>query len=157
MSYIKKIESDYNKGNITLDEVTELRKKYQNASDFEKNQMDEAHAEQQEAIEKELANNSRVEPMEPGTLPSSSNYFFASIIMVFYALTVMSIETDGDFSRYYHPFEEFFIQFTVAAIISLSISGIVYLFSGKRAVYSKTLLYTTIIVLGLSLYGTIAI
>lgn len=155
MSYIKKIESDYSKGNITLDEITELRKKYQNASDFEKNQMDEAHAEQQETIEKELANNSRVEPMEPGTLPSSTNYFFTSIIMVLYALTSMSIETDGDFSRYYHPFEEFIIQVIVAAIIAFSISGIAYLFKRKTAVYSKTLLRTTIITLGVSLLGKI--
>ena len=155
MSYIKKIESDYSKGNITLDQITELRKKYQNASDFGKNQMDEAHAEQQESIEKELANNSRVEPMKQETLPSSINYFFTSIIMVFYALISMSIETDGDFSRYYHPFEEFIIQVKVAVVISFTISGIAYLFKRKTAVYSKTLLYTTIIMLGLSLLGKI--
>lgn len=67
----------------------------------------------------------------------------------------MSIETDGDFSRYYHPFEEFIIQVIVAVVISFTISGIAYLFKRKTAVYSKSLLYTTIIMLGLSLLGKI--
>ena len=42
-SYIKKIESDYNKGNITLDQITELRKKYHDANEEMKNEMDRAN------------------------------------------------------------------------------------------------------------------
>lgn len=154
MSYIKKIESDYSKGNITLDEITELRKKYQNASDFGKNQMDEAHAEQQDTIEKELANNSRVEPVKQENSPSSlRNYFYTSIIITIHALISMSRDTNGDLSRYYNPFEEFIIQFLAATFICFILSGIAYIFTRKKAIFPKILLYTTIIALGLSLLG----
>ena len=43
MSYIKKIEDDYNKGTVTIDEIGTLRQKYDLASKAEQNQMDEAH------------------------------------------------------------------------------------------------------------------
>jgi hypothetical protein len=43
MSYLKKLESDYNDGVISLNEITELRNKYRNASKEEKNEMDRTY------------------------------------------------------------------------------------------------------------------
>lgn len=43
MSYINKIEDDYNKGLISLDEISQQRQKYQKASKEEKEAMDKPY------------------------------------------------------------------------------------------------------------------
>ena len=54
MSYVKKLEDDYNKGIITLKELSELRVEYSNASRETQIQMDIANEEEKSEQEKSL-------------------------------------------------------------------------------------------------------
>ena len=94
MSYIKKIEDDYNKGLITLVEISKLREQYKKATKEEKEVMDKPY--QTEAEEVDVEDNESTNMVE-GDIQSQLNSIKNTvesnhtILMVFVVLSIISV------------------------------------------------------------------
>lgn len=92
MSYINKIEDDYNKGLISLDEISQLRQKYQKASKEEKEAMDKPYQTEVKAASNPKSALS-VEDDIQTQLKSIKNTVESNntILMVFVVISIVSI------------------------------------------------------------------
>lgn len=97
-----------------------------------------------------------IRQITPESKASDSNkelWFGWIFVGAIYSFIAMSIETGGDFSRYYRPFEEFIIKLIAGLIVPLPIAGLFKLFMRKTP-FVKILVNTAIILLALSLFGS---
>ena len=74
----------------------------------------------------------------------NNNYFKWFLICCSYSIFKLFYESGGDLSRYYRPFEEFFIHFITILIFGLIPSSILKIFSKKE--FSRVLIKTTLII-----------
>ena len=92
MSYINKIEDDYNKGLISLDEISQQRQKYQKASKEEKEAMDKPYQTEVKATSNPKSPLS-VEDDIQTQLKSIKNTVESNhtILMVFVVISIISV------------------------------------------------------------------
>ena len=92
MSYINKIEDDYNKGLISLDEISQQRQKYQKASKEEKEAMDKPYQTEVKAASNPKSALS-VEDDIQTQLKSIKNTVESNhtILMVFVVISIISV------------------------------------------------------------------
>jgi len=81
------------------------------------------------------------------------NYIVWLLICSFYSIFKLFYESDGDISKYYRPFNEFFNHLIAIIVIGLVLSFIVKIFS--KNIFSKILIWTTIVAGVMSVHGSI--
>jgi hypothetical protein len=149
MSYIKKIEEEYNNGIISLDKLSKQREFYNKLSQDEKEKLNEKFGSKSNEtnISKSIPNDKLVsDPVLSGMY-----YFASTIIGLLYSFLHMIIESGGDLSKYYRPAEEFFINLIVIIVIHLIFAVPIWIFSKSN--FSKISLWTILIVSSLVLFS----
>ena len=149
MSYIKKIEEEYNSGIISLDKLIEQREFYKKLSQDEKDELNKklGSKSNEKNISKSITNDKLVS--EP--IPNGMYYFASTIIGLLYSFLHMNIESGGDLSKFYRPFENFFINLFVIIIIHLFIAVPIWAFS--KGNFAKISLWTILIASFFALIG----
>ena len=160
-SYVK-YWRDHEKENV-LHSIALLRENQIDITDVQANLDKFLNHHQIESLDNALAENeanalkaeSKPE-ITPESKASDSNkelWFGWIFVGAIYSFIAMSIESGGDFSRYYRPFEEFIIKLIAGLIVPLPIAGLFKLFMRKTH-FVKILVNTAIILLALSLFGS---
>jgi hypothetical protein len=80
------------------------------------------------------------------------NYYPFLLICIGYSFVKMMIDSDGDLSKFYKPFQEFLINIGVIGLFGLMFSGILGIFL-KSKEFHKKLIWGTSIVSLLGLIG----
>jgi hypothetical protein len=149
MSYIKKIEEEYNNGIISLDKLSEQREIYKKLSQDEKNELNEKFG--SKSNEKNISKSIPSDKLVSEPVPNGMYYFASTIIGLLYSFLHMNIESGGDLSKYYRPAEEFFINLFVIIIIHLFIAVPIWAFS--KGNFAKISLWTILIASSFALLG----
>tara|TARA_B110000208_G_scaffold25911_1_gene33620 strand:- start:510 stop:836 length:327 start_codon:yes stop_codon:yes gene_type:complete len=83
------------------------------------------------------------------------NYILTGVVTMIYSFLVMYIETNGELSRYYEPFEKFGIQCVALLIVSIGTASLFYLvLYRKTGRFSEILFNTTLIWAGFLLISS---
>ena len=149
MSYIKKIEEEYNSGIISLDKLSEQREFYNKLSQDEKDELNKKLG--SKSNEKNISKSITKDKLVSESIPNGIYYFASTIIGLLYSFIHMNIESGGDLTKFYEPVEEFIINFLVIIIIHLFIAVPIWAFS--KGNFAKTSLLTILIVSFFSLIG----
>ena len=148
---MEQIEVNFKEGKISLQKREELIDYYNNLSQEEKNNLDEKQLSDDFEIDNaqtfkiEVKDNKPIESVEV-------SYFFTIVVAIVYSFVNMQIRSQGDFSRFYEPIWEFFMNFIVILILSLIIATPINLINKKK--FSNVLFYTILVVSILALYGS---
>ena len=148
MSYIKKIEEDYNNGKISLKEVSDMRDKYNKKSDDEKSKLDDKYG--SESTTKDKLDSKKLDNNED----SAQNWFF-SILSVFIFLNYVYFRSNYKYnslgsqeylrsiseirgeSIYGGIFLNYFFYGLGAVLLALIISSIAVFSYNKKTAFSK--------------------
>jgi hypothetical protein len=154
MSYIKKIEEEYNNGIISLDKLSKQREFYKKLSQDEKEKLNEKFGSKlnETNISKSIPNDKLVS--EP--VPKGIYYAASTIIGILYSFLHMSISSGGDLSKYYRPAEEFFLNFFAIILIHLIFAVPIWAFSNwafSKGNFAKISLWTILIASFFALIG----
>jgi len=144
MSYLKKIEEDYNNGIISLDEINEKREIYYKLGKDQKVEINTKYA-------SVLKENNNVEPVSndktdiPNTSFFSSYYFLSILVVLLYLFIKLIIVSGGDIGSFYKPLEYFFIEFVSFIVIVFPLSLMATIFAKKGDKYIKIFFWTLLI------------
>ena len=151
MSYINFIEKEYNDGKITLDEISKKREYYNSLDASEKSSIDRKYSSNfKKTPSEEKVENSVEDGALRGVLSENGVYYLFSILIAcLYSFIKMSIDSGGDFDRFYRPGEMFFMNIFVILVIHLFIALPILVLSKSK--FSKISFYTILIVSIISL------
>ncbi len=133
MSYIKKLEEDYNNGKISLKIIDEKRELYYKLSENEKEKIDKKYG--SEPNKKNISKSFDESIVDTKQQEASEIWgIFSIIVGMLYSVLLMGIQSGGDLSRYFRPVEEFFVNFIGIIVIHLFFAIPVWLMSnGNKA------------------------
>ena len=151
MSYLKKLEEDYNNGKISLKKIDEQREFYYKLSENEKKEIDKKHG--SEPNKKNISESISKDELVKDELVVDTKIWGGSSIFVgfLYSFLHMSIRSGGDLSKFYRPAEEFFMNFFVIIVVHLIFALPIWLIS--KGNFAKISFWTILIVSFLSLFG----
>ena len=151
MSYLEQIEVNFKEGKISLQKREELIYYYNNLSQEGKNNLDEKQLSENFGIDDAKNINNEVRDNKPIESGGDMSYFFSLGVAIVYSLVTMQIKSKGDFSRFYEPVWEFFMNFIVILILSLIVATPIKLITKKK--FSNVLFWTILVVSILALFG----
>tara|TARA_X000000368_G_scaffold395849_1_gene363662 strand:+ start:1848 stop:2315 length:468 start_codon:yes stop_codon:yes gene_type:complete len=151
MSYINFYEKEYNDGKITLDEMSKKRQYYNSLDAGEKSTIDKKYLSNvKKTPSEENVGNSLEDGALQGMLGENGFYYLFSILFAcIYSFIKMSIDSGGDFDRFFRPGEAFFMNLFVILVIHLFFAVPIWAFSKIK--FPKISFYTILIVSILSL------